>query len=146
MIAASGYGWTDRGPKALKKLMIKADNKFTKLIKKEQIQAIAFSGSSGAALAFPLALKHELPVIYVRKAGEKSHGYNVEFNGTGSGLRYIIVDDFIDTGSTVERIYKKVQKEDKAMVCAGVFLYDDSVCHGDDYPINSKIKLKIFGV
>lgn len=146
MIASSGYGWTDRGPKALKKLMIKADKKFTKLIKKERIQAIAFSGSSGAALAFPLALRHELPVIYVRKAGEKSHGYDVEFNGEGSGLRYVIVDDFIDTGSTVERIYKKVQQKDKTMVCVGAFLYDDNVCHSHDYPLNSKLKLKVFGV
>lgn len=146
MLTASGYGWTDRGPKALKKLMIKADKKFTKLVKKERIQAIAFSGSSGAALAFPLALKHELPVIYVRKVGEKSHGYNVEFNGAGSGLRYIIVDDFIDTGSTVERIYKKIQKEDKTMICIGAFLYDDNVCHGDDVQLNSKLTLKVFGV
>ena len=69
-------------------------------------------GSSGAILATFLFLalekKHKVLIIHVKKDGEISHGANVSsFNQSAS---HIFIDDFIDTGNTLEICLKKVRR------------------------------------
>ena len=108
-----------------------------------KVDAIAFSGSSGCAIAFAIAMKYKLPLIYVRKKNEKSHGSMVECNCTDPIYRYMIVDDFTYSGKTVQHIVSSVAKVAKkgfaweGPECVGVYAFDteaqtDTILYMDD--------------
>lgn len=106
------------------KLVPKAAAKLKEFRKKNPFDAIAFTGSSGAALAFPLSYLLKVPLIHVRKK-DKNHYYGGLIEGTVSSRRYIIVDDFIESGRTVHKIIntiKKVYTHPAEVV--GICLYD----------------------
>ena len=96
-----GQQFLELVPAAVKKLRA--------IKRKHPFDAIAFRGSSGAALAFPLSFFLKLPLIHVRK--EKSHYGRGTIEGTVSSKKYVIIDDFIDMGTTVKTIVKEVNKE-----------------------------------
>jgi adenine/guanine phosphoribosyltransferase-like PRPP-binding protein len=103
-------------------------NKLVVKIKKFQqnkpFDAIAFTGTSGAAVAFTLAYKLKVPLICIRKTTDKSHYKNI-YEGIENIKRYIIVDDFIETGSTIDRIKKGVCSRSEGAKLVGIFLYRD---------------------
>jgi adenine/guanine phosphoribosyltransferase-like PRPP-binding protein len=109
-----------------------------KFRKKNYFDAIAFTGSSGAALAFPLSYLMKLPLIHVRKGDGNHFGQPIE--GTISSKNYIIVDDFIASGYTVRKIVKTIKKEyaHEANPVA-IYLYNSSDRRKslDDIPIIS---------
>lgn len=98
-----------------------AVKKLRAIKRKHPFDAIAFRGSSGAALAFPLSYFLKVPLIHVRK--EKSHYGRGTIEGTISSKRFVIVDDFIDMGTTIETIVKEVKKEMSAKPVA-IVLYN----------------------
>lgn len=113
----------------LAEFMVKCDAKFAEIAVKPKIDAVAYSGSSGAALAFYLAYRYHLSVIYVRKDKEDSHGNKVECNAVGPIRKYLIVDDFISTASTIRRIIESIdeiaEKRDAlAPKPVGIMLYE----------------------
>jgi adenine/guanine phosphoribosyltransferase-like PRPP-binding protein len=122
-----------------KKLFAKTVKKTITLVKQLQKQhkftAIAFSGSSGAALAFPVAYATGLSLIHARKR-DNSHwvqdnprhkGSHVE--GSMGAKKYIIIDDFISSGTTVDRILRDVNAAYKyrgfayAPKCVAIVVY-----------------------
>lgn len=107
--SVSGYGWMDKSPSKLKDYLERAVDLFPESIYKMP-DAIAFTGSSGAAIAFPLAARYKLPLIMIRKDGDQCHGASLECNYHGRITNYIIVDDFICTGATIRRIIAKIAK------------------------------------
>lgn len=93
----------------------------TKLIKDSGVQydSIAFRGMSGALLCPILSLRLRKKMIMVRK-GEKTHsGFKVE--GVTEGSRYIIVDDLIVTGRTIDAIISSLPESE----CVGIFLWQE---------------------
>lgn len=70
--------------------------------------AIAFRGMSGALVVPLLAVNMKKGIIVCRKPDEGSHGYPVE--GFDEGGPYIIVDDFMDEGTTVNSIIESIDK------------------------------------
>jgi len=140
-----GYGWTGENPTKLRNILIKANDAFVKLRKTLKFDAIAFSGSSGAVIAFPLAVSHEIPVIYVRKANEQSHGFAVECNGEDQIKKYLIVDDFIASGATIDWIANQVKAYARGPVkLVGVFCFSDSDQRGGGCRIVRGEKVKIY--
>lgn len=95
-------------------------------LKKIEFDAIAFTGLSGAVLASAVALKMDKLLYCVRKVGENRHSdYDVE--GPLGKLRYIIIDDLIQSGATLRRIISQVRKHsDNQAVLAGIWLYRNS--------------------
>jgi adenine/guanine phosphoribosyltransferase-like PRPP-binding protein len=98
------------------------------LQKKTKFDAIAFSGSSGACMAYPVAANIGAKLLYVRRKGEasESHGDDVEAEGTID--KYIIVDDFVSSGSTIAHIYNSIDefnKIQKRIKCVGLALYQE---------------------
>ena len=89
--------------------------------KKTRFQALAFSGMSGAAIAFPLALRLNKKLMCVRKK-DNSH-YKGSFEGDLDSKKYVIVDDCIETGKTIKRIKKAVERNTDS-VLAAIYLYD----------------------
>lgn len=76
----------------------------------DAFDTIAFSGTSGCALGFILGHALDVPIICIRRHGEESHYHawreenNRAFEGNSDTKRYLIVDDFIASGNTVNRI------------------------------------------
>lgn len=69
---------------------------------------IAVCGSSGIFAAAALQMLVETPICMVRKRGEDSHGGKIEGRDGHLYRRYIVLDDFIDSGSTLRHIYSSL--------------------------------------
>jgi len=95
---------------------------------KTPFDAIAFTGVSGAALAFPLSVALRKPLLCVRKGNESTHS-PLRVEGDFSARTYIIVDDFIFSGATVNRITRMIGEEILGATPVGIYLYRD---HGGD--------------
>ncbi len=117
------------------KLVPMAVAKLRAFRKKHHFDAIAFTGSSGAALAFPLSYFLKLPLIHVRKK-DRNH-FSEKIEGTMSSQKYIIVDDFIASGATVRRVIKTIKSEyGHPVEPVGICLYDsDSRSLYDGIPV-----------
>lgn len=79
-------------------------NRCVKFLRRYQdkFDFIAYRGMSGAMIAGPVAYRLNKPTTVIRKPDENKHSNNnVEGMLTG---RYIILDDFISSGETVESI------------------------------------------
>jgi hypothetical protein len=100
-----------------------------KFLKTKDFDAIAFRGLSGSLVAPILALRLKKTLLAVRK-GEDSHSRQM-VEGDFAAKRYIIVDDFIASGSTVYNIMKEIHSELKGRAeCVGFLGYRD-VCFPD---------------
>lgn len=106
--------------------------------KKLEFDTIVFRGLSGALIA-PLAafvLKKEL--LVVRKTTENCHSwYSIE--GNMAMQRYLVIDDCICSGDTLQNIFTTINKEGQRHLddkiryqdfykaqCVGVILYNSS--------------------
>ena len=125
-----GYGWAANEPAKLRERMKDAIPVFKRLRYRLKFDAVAFTGSSGCCIAFVLAYETKIPLLYVRKPGEKSHGGTLETNVRNTAIKkYLIVDDFIDTGDTIRKMVKRInlacsKKSMNAPEPVGVFLFD----------------------
>jgi adenine/guanine phosphoribosyltransferase-like PRPP-binding protein len=104
------------------KTVAKAAKVLRKFRRKVPFEAIAFTGTSGAALAYPLSYLLGVPLICIRKSTRDNHfGYKIE--GCMTADTYIIVDDFIESGSTIKKVRKSVENEIEDAKCVGIYLY-----------------------
>lgn len=92
--------------------------------KKHPFDAIAFTGTSGAALAYPLALALKVPLICVRKKGDGNH-FKSSIEGVTNSNKYLIVDDFIVSGETMDRIIQTIRGTGSMAKPVGIYLYAD---------------------
>ena len=117
-----------QSPLKYKRLIDKIADQLTALKKKKSFGALAFRGTSGAALAYPLSARLNIPLICVRKPDEVSHGFKIE--GTQRNVRkYVIIDDFTESGKTIKAILKQIDKKsdwtkDGKAECVGIILYN----------------------
>ena len=99
-----------------------------KFLSQEKFDSIAFRGTSGCAVAFPLALSMKKEMLHVRKSGGHSCA---SIEGQTEVKTYAVIDDFVETGSTLETIKDKIsnwylQSCRKEPACTVVFLYNES--------------------
>lgn len=79
-------------------------NKYIRIIKKyfpDRTISLIVTGSSGAIIAGVIATKVNCEIIYVKKEGEESHASHADLP---KNQIKIIVDDFVQTGATIQRI------------------------------------------
>jgi orotate phosphoribosyltransferase-like protein len=112
--------------------------------KKHKFDAIAFSGVSGSPLGGAISYALGVPMINVRKKGDPNHSYcNVIGNVNGP---YVIVDDLIETGCTMNRIVKQITRVAKGDTKCdnvrpiGIFLYEANLKMFNGIPV---FKVKI---
>jgi adenine/guanine phosphoribosyltransferase-like PRPP-binding protein len=146
------YGWAGIDSVGFAERMKLASIRFRALKKELKFDAIAFCVSSGCAVAFSLAAKHKIPLIYVRKTYEKSHSNTkVECNDKSVEVKkYLIVDDFIDTGGTMDYIVYSITKYAKAANAypaepVGVLCFDPYVDRDRDIETDI-VSFKMFSV
>jgi orotate phosphoribosyltransferase len=96
------------------------------LVKKYDFQSFAFRGISGALIAPLLAHKTEKTLIVVRKPkpDESSHS-SFPVEGDLNTQRYVIVDDFQSSGTTVNAIISGILKFNPSARCLGTLFYRD---------------------
>lgn len=117
-ISHSTYLSSVFNPKILKKTVDKTNDDLLKIKKKYEFDAIAFTGNSGAGICYPLSYMYKWDIICVRKDESNSHGTKIE--GAYKDInKYIIVDDFICSGSTIKRIKEKLNP----LECIGIYTY-----------------------
>jgi adenine/guanine phosphoribosyltransferase-like PRPP-binding protein len=111
-------------PAKLAKIVNRLARKINALRKKTKIDAIAFTGQSGSSVAYPLSYKLGIPLICIRK-GCESHSSKT-YEGICPVENYVIVDDFIDSGDTIDRIVNKVKFYNHSAKLAKILLYQSS--------------------
>jgi len=108
-------------------------NEMDKLYAELQIDGVVAIESRGFLVAAPFALKRSLPLVLARKAGKLpgdiiGQSYSLEYGEATleihkadltPGKKWLIVDDLIATGGTLEAVAKMVESQ-KAEV-AGIF-------------------------
>ena len=114
-------------PKLFPKMVEKAITKAEQLNKELKFDTIAFCGMSGAAAAFILGHWMDIPLLCVRKKEENSHFRNSRPSSVCEGnigtRRYLIVDDFISSGATVNYMIENIGKEMPNAECVGMLMY-----------------------
>lgn len=99
--------------------------------------AVAVTGKSGLSLAFATLMLIDFPLIVVRKRGENSHGNPIEGAHSVDVRKYIILDDFVSSGSTIKTMVGSIDEmvdsyeDTKPLRCVGVFQY---LREGTGYP------------
>ena len=83
--------------------------------------AIACSGISGLLFAPPVARALGKPLIIVRKQ-KGDHSYQL-VEGDHAAKGYIVLDDLICSGTTLERIVSRIEDVNKAARCLGFLGY-----------------------
>lgn len=126
-------------PSMLKGMVKVAAREIRKLKRRLKFTHLAFRGSSGAAIAYPLSAATGIKLIHVRKSKEKSHGIAIE--GSGQCEKYLIVDDFVSEGTTAREIIKAIGGKAE---CVGIALYVDG-CHNDVF-ISKGVTIPVFDI
>jgi len=127
------YGWSGYTAKSYREQIESAIKDIQTLRDKHKFDALAFCGSSGGSIAFPACLALGIPLIMVRKEGEKSHGEYVECHEHARIKSFLIVDDFIDSGETIRFILEKAIQYSECDIeqqlhwsCVGAYQWDSS--------------------
>ena len=145
----SGYHEKNLRPRSLKARVNHIVRNLDKLKKQVKFDAIAFRGMSGAAVAYPVSVLGGYHLISVRK-GRRHHGAKVEGSESRDIKRYIILDDFINTGKTVRAIAYAVKKEkgftDTSPECVGIALYEGGCTEKRSEFLVDRKKIPVFDV
>lgn len=96
-------------------------------------EALAFTGQSGAAMAYILSYTLQFPMILVRQDDDTSHHVKLWSPDENPSLKclegevdarsYLIVDDQIEQGRTVNLIVNRIQSYNPSAICVGAVLY-----------------------
>ena len=129
----------DLFPKAVDKTILTAE----RLKKRDLFDTIVFSGMSGAAMAFLLSHWMSVPLLCVRKKSDNSH-----YLSTGRGYlegnvddvrKYLIVDDFISSGASVQYMIDSIKEKNYNAECVGMLMYASYSDRQWTHPVTKKV-------
>jgi len=112
-----------------------------------RVDTIVGMGMSGVTPLMAVSLASGVPFAIVRKSWDAGRHYSEEgshsdkeiengFSGFYIG-RYVIIDDFVDSGKTIVEIIEALSSACEKNICVGVLLYQSNgFCANlnDDYP------------
>lgn len=100
----------------------------------EDFDVIAFRGMSGAMVAPAVAMELGKQFMLVRKPGKSHSDYSIE-GFPKKSFSYIIIDDLIDSGKTMDIIYDDIKRASKKWnikaTLKGTFLYSSLILEND---------------
>lgn len=98
----------------------------------ERIEALAVRGSSGLGMGTPVSMLTGIPLIYVRKDGERNatHGTPIEGSAKRMLSTYMVFDDTIASGNTVKRIVEDIHERFPTLIPQGIFLFNHAEYNG----------------
>lgn len=120
-------------PLTSQKLREAYNNIATMLSRNADFDSIVVTGNSGVIVGGIVALEYGKNLIIIRKPKESNHGSRIECP-MNTGNPFIIIDDFIDSGATMDRIFDQLQYlggewKDGQLTkrkCKGIFLYNQN--------------------
>ena len=89
---------------------------------KSYFDFIVVRGTSGLLIGPELASRLDVPFGVVRKQTDNSH-YGAGYEGCMLNGRYLIIDDFVASGETVQEIVTEVSIAIPQSKCVGVYCY-----------------------
>lgn len=93
------------------------------LLKKHKpISHLVCTGVSGQSITWPVANNLHMPVAVMRKPNEKNNTVDLKFIGKGCIEKYIIIDDLISSGDTLNRMINELKPHDA--VCKAIVLWN----------------------
>jgi adenine/guanine phosphoribosyltransferase-like PRPP-binding protein len=116
-----------------------------RLHKEKRINAIAFTGTSGAAVAYPVSYVTGIPLLCIRKSKVDNH-YRKKLEGYTKPRNYIIIDDFVATGKTIKTMVKTIKDYSPNSKLSAVILYTDRRENTEFLENAFETKIKIVGV
>lgn len=122
-----------KDPKAFRNKVFHCADSIAEIRMLSKFDAIAFRGTSGAAMAFPISALMGIPLICVRKEDGHHSSTTVEGPSTIDIKQYMILDDFISGGGTVREIVSKISSITSSPYgeasgppkCVGIMLWND---------------------
>lgn len=131
-VYTSGYCSNHSDPHIHMVTLENSRNLLVNLLRETGANCIAVRGTSGLSMAYGMRMldmlknRKLLPFVMVRK-DDGHHGSPVEsldFRTQKIG-DYLILDDFISSGNTINRIIEKMEidRDDTDVTCRGVVLY-----------------------
>lgn len=119
-------------PSKLTTVVNRTVQQVTNIRHKLPFEAMAFTGMSGASVAFPVSYLTGIPLLAVRKDSDGSHHASYEglLEGATKANTYVIFDDQISTGDTVHRIVNKITEKNPGARCVGIILWQSSYREG----------------
>ena len=131
MILSCGYA-TQYKMAGVRKRALHAASAINKMMAETGATSVVVHGNSGVSCGFAaLMLSHaDFNIVLTRKDNDNSHGAPIE-GPEGHRLgRYLILDDFVATGATMNRIRDKIGtlhhqhgRPDYTPECVGIVLY-----------------------
>lgn len=138
MILSGGYATRYRMG-AVRKRAEYAARAINKLMAETGATSVVVHGNSGVSCGFAalmLSPHADFNIVLLRKDNDNSHGSPIEGPEGHFLERYLILDDFVSTGATMNRIRDKIIMLNKqsntvgaAPECVGIVLYGH---HGSD--------------
>ena len=134
MILSSGYA-TGYAAEEVRKRALWAADAIGKMQAETGATAVVVHGNSGVSCGFAALMLSDLDfnIVLLRKAGDNSHGAPIEGPDGHNLGRYLILDDFVSSGNTLNRIRDKIfslslqrgqyAPGDENPECVGVVLY-----------------------
>ncbi len=120
-------------PERMKKHINRAVRKIKPYI--NDFDAIACTGVSGVLIGSQLSTKLNKLLIIVRKAEEICHSDNkIETELFERNRRYIIVDDFVFSGKTKNKIINGITYYNRSWDCVGIFEVSSNRWYNDITP------------
>ena len=83
-----------------------------KELKHVDFDAIVVTGNSGTIFGGALAVAMDKELILVRKTSDKAHSTKL-IEGKDDCKKYVFVDDHVDTGDTVRRVFDGIKQTKK---------------------------------
>lgn len=90
------------------------------LVEQYKADAVVVTGKSGHSVAFAALMFADFPLVVVRKETDQSHGLRIEGPDGLHVQRFLILDDFVDSGNTVNRIVNAMGGHTE---CVGIVEY-----------------------
>jgi adenine/guanine phosphoribosyltransferase-like PRPP-binding protein len=125
--------------KAVDKTLLSAES----IRKRTGFDTIAFTGMSGAAMAFLLSHWMNVPLLCVRKKNDNSH-YVTQTSRILEGnvhdvRKYLIVDDFIASGHTIQYVIDSIKTSNTYAECVGILMYASYSDRNWTHPVTRQV-------
>lgn len=137
MILSGGYATRYRMA-AVRRRAEYAARAITKMMVETGATSVVVHGNSGVSCGFAALMLSDVDfnIVLLRKDNDNSHGSPIEGPEGHFLERYLILDDFVSTGATMNRIrdkiimlHKQSNPAEDAPECVGIVLYGH---HGSD--------------
>jgi len=132
MILSSGYA-TRYAAEAVRKRALWAAGAIDKMMAETGATSVVVHGNSGVSCGFAALMLSDLDfnIVLLRKDNDNSHGAPIEGPHDHRLERYLILDDFISSGNTMNRVRDKIamlhhqhySNGERAPQCVGIVLY-----------------------